>query len=68
MTTSRNPPYTLKLLKRPLAGKGAGSYKIAKTAADGEKAKKKVPKIAADGEKPKKKVSKKAPAKSADAG
>ena len=44
MTTSRNPPYTLKLLKRPLAGKGAGSYKIAKTAADGEKARKKVSK------------------------
>ena len=44
MITSRNPPYTLKLLKRPLAGKGAGSYKIAKTAADGEKARKKVSK------------------------
>merc|ERR1712126_256291 len=41
-------------------GKGAGSYKIAKVAADGEKAKKK--------EKPKEKVSKKAPAKSDDAG
>merc|ERR1712013_723640 len=35
-------------------GKGAGSYKIAKTAADGEKVKKKAPK--------------KVPAKSADAG
>ena len=54
MTSIRKHLFILMLSQRPSAGKGAGSYKIAKTAADGEKVKKK--------------VTKKAPTKSADAG